>query len=196
MNPERWQRIEELFGAVVDRPPAEREDYLTRACGADAELRREALELLAHDTADSFIDNPIKKAVYAVTAAPPDEPAGQRIGPYRLTRLVGRGGMGAVYEAVRDDDEFQQRVAIKLIKRGMESDFVRERFLRERQIMASLDHPHIARLLDGGATAEEQPYFVMEFVAGETITAYCDRRQLTLDEKLELFRDVCSAVQH
>jgi tetratricopeptide (TPR) repeat protein/tRNA A-37 threonylcarbamoyl transferase component Bud32 len=196
MNPERWQRIEEIFGAAADCPPAEREDYLTRACGDDAELRREALELLAHDTADSFIDNPIKKAVYAVTAAPPDEPAGQRIGPYRLMRLIGRGGMGEVYEAVRDDDEFQHRVAIKLIKRGMESDFVRERFLRERRILGSLDHPHIARLLDGGATAEGRPYFVMEFVAGEAITAYCDRRPLPLDEKLQLFRDVCSAVQH
>jgi serine/threonine-protein kinase len=196
MNPERWRRIEEIFGAAAGRPPAEREDYLTRACGDDAELRREALELLAHDAADSFIDNPIKKAAYAVTAAPPDEPAGQRIGPYRLMRLIGRGGMGEVYEAVRDDDEFRHRVAIKLIKHGMESDFVRERFLRERRILGSLDHPHIARLLDGGATAEGRPYFVMEFVAGETITAYCDRRPLSLDEKLRLFRDVCSAVQH
>src|SRR6266542_1003315 len=196
MNPERWQLIEELFRTVADRPPAEREDYLPRACGDDGELRREVLELLAHDIADSFLDNPIKKTARAVAAAPPDEPAGQRIGPYRLTRLIGHGGMGAVYEAVRADDEFQQRVAIKLIKRGMESDFARERFLRERQILASLDHPHIARLLDGGTTAEGQPYFVMEFVAGETITAYCNRRQLSLDEKLKLFRDVCSAVQH
>src|SRR6266540_1748002 len=190
MNPERWQLIEELFRTVADRPPAEREDYLPRACGDDGELRREVLELLAHDIADSFLDNPIKKTARAVAAAPPDEPAGQRIGPYRLTRLIGHGGMGAVYEAVRADDEFQQRVAIKLIKRGMESDFARERFLRERQILASLDHPHIARLLDGGTTAEGQPYFVMEFVAGETITAYCNRRQLSLDEKLKLFRDL------
>jgi eukaryotic-like serine/threonine-protein kinase len=196
MNPERWRRIEELFRAVADRPAAEREDYLTRVCGGDAELRREVLELVAHDTADSFLNNTIKIAAHAVTAAPPDELTSQRIGPYRLTRLIGRGGMGAVYEAVRDDDEFRKRVAIKLIKSGMESDFVRERFLRERQILASLDHPHIARLLDGGTTVEGQPYFVMEFVAGETITAYCDRRQLSLDEKLKLFRDVCSAVQH
>jgi serine/threonine-protein kinase len=196
MNPEQWRRIEELFRAVADRPAAEREDYLTRVCGGDAELRREVLELVAHDTADSFLNNTIKKAAHAVTAAPPDELTSQRIGPYRLTRLIGRGGMGAVYEAVRDDDEFRKRVAIKLIKSGMESDFVRERFLRERQILASLDHPHIARLLDGGTTMEGQPYFVMEFVAGETITAYCDRRQLSLDEKLKLFRDVCSAVQH
>jgi hypothetical protein len=116
MNSERWQRIEELFRAVADRPAAEREDYLTRACDGGAELRREVLELVAHDTADSFLNNTIKKAAQAVTAAPPDELTGQRIGPYRLMRLIGRGGMGAVYEAMRDDDEFRKRVAIKLIK--------------------------------------------------------------------------------
>src|SRR5262245_13156893 len=149
MNPERWQHIEELFRTVADRPLAERENYLTRACGDDRELHREVLELLAHDTAESFLDSLIKKNAHAVTSALPDEPTSQRIGPYRLTCLIGRGGMGAVYEAVRDDDQFQQQVAIKLIKRGMDSDFVRERFLRERQILASLDHPHIARLLDG-----------------------------------------------
>ncbi|HNG31803.1 MAG TPA: serine/threonine-protein kinase, partial [Blastocatellia bacterium] len=113
-----------------------------------------------------------------------------------LTQLIGRGGMGTVYEAVRDDDQFQQQVALKLIKRGMDSDFVRRRFLRERQILASLDHPHIARLFDGGSTTDGQPYFVMEFVSGETITEYCRSRNLSLDEKLKLFRDVCSAVQH
>ncbi|MGH9841169.1 MAG: serine/threonine-protein kinase, partial [Blastocatellia bacterium] len=122
--------------------------------------------------------------------------AGARIGPYRLTRLVGRGGMGAVYEAVRDDGQFRQQVALKIIRRGMDTDFVRDRFLRERQILASLDHPHIARLLDSGATPNGRPYFVMEFVAGEPITDYCRRRQLSLNEKLKLFRDVCSAVQH
>ncbi|MGH9852318.1 MAG: protein kinase domain-containing protein, partial [Blastocatellia bacterium] len=127
---------------------------------------------------------------------PGDDAAGKRIGPYRLTRLVGRGGMGAVYEAVRDDAQFQQQVAIKLIKGGMDSDFVRDRFVRERQILASLDHPHIARLFDGGATEDGRPYFVMEFVDGEPITDYCHQRKLSLDEKLKLFRDVCSAVQH
>src|SRR5262249_25625550 len=104
--------------------------------------------------------------------------------------------MGAVYEADRDDEQFRQQVAIKIIKRGMDTDFVRDRFLRERQILATLDHPHIARLFDGGATEDGRPYFVMEFVDGEPITDYCRRRELPLDEKLKLFRDVCSAVQH
>ncbi|MGH9851442.1 MAG: protein kinase domain-containing protein [Blastocatellia bacterium] len=196
MNPERWRRIDELFGAVADLPPAEREAQLTRICGDDEELRREVLELLAHEPPDSFLHDPIKHAALAVTNEPADELLGQRIGPYRLTRLIGRGGMGAVYEAVRDDEQFQQQVALKLIKRGMDSDFVRERFMRERQILASLDHPHIARLFDGGTTADGLPYFVMEFVAGEPITEYCRRRELSLAAKLKLFRDVCSALQH
>lgn len=194
MTPERWRRIDELFRTVAEQPTAERGEYLTRVCGDDADLRREVLELLAHDPPDSFLHDPIKQATLAVTNEAADELLGRHIGPYRLTRLIGRGGMGAVYEAVRDDDQFQQRVALKLIKRGMDSDFVRERFLRERQILAGLEHPHIARLFDGGATAEGLPYFVMEFVEGEPITDYCCR--LSLDEKLKLFRDVCAAVQH
>lgn len=196
MNPERWQRIDELFRTVADRPPAEREVYLTRVCGEDEELRREVLELLAHETADSFLHDPIKHATLAVTSEPPDELIGQHIGPYRLTRLIGRGGMGTVYEALRDDQQFEQRVALKLIRRGMDSTFVRDRFLRERQILASLEHPHIARLFDGGTTVEGRPYFVMEFVAGEPITAYCRQRELSLEAKLKLFRAVCAAVQH
>jgi serine/threonine protein kinase len=196
MNPERWRRIDELFRTVADRPPAEREAYLTRACGDDVELRREVLDLLDNEPPDTFIHDPIRQAALAVTSEPADELLGRRIGPYRLTRLIGRGGMGAVYEAVRDDDQFRQRVALKLIRRGMDSDFVRERFLRERQILASLEHPHIARLFDGGATADGAPYFVMEFVVGEPITEYCSRRDLSVDQKLKLFRDVCSAVQH
>jgi len=196
MNPERWQRVEELFLTVVDRPAAEREAYLTRVCGGDEELRHEVLSLLACDTTEDFIEKPIAGVAIGFSPDPGDDAAGKRIGPYLLTRLVGRGGMGAVYEAVRDDDHFQQRVAIKLIKGGMDSDFVRQRFVRERQILASLDHPHIARLFDGGATEDGRPYFVMEFVDGEPITEYCRRRELPLDEKLKLFRGVCSAVQH
>ncbi|MGH9841172.1 MAG: tetratricopeptide repeat protein [Blastocatellia bacterium] len=196
MNPERWQRVEELFLTVADRPAAEREAYLTRVCGGDEELRHEVLSLLARDTTEDFIEKPIAGVAIGFSPDPGDDVEGKRIGPYRLTRLVGRGGMGAVYEAVRDDAQFQQQVAIKLIKGGMDSDFVRDRFVRERQILASLDHPHIARLFDGGATEDGRPYFVMELVDGEPITDYCRRRELPLDEKLKLFRDVCSAIQH
>lgn len=196
MNPERWHRIEELFRTVADRPPAEREAHLTRVCGDDEELRREVLELLAHETTDRFLEEPIRHAALAITNEPTDEMPGRRIGPYRLIRLIGRGGMGAVYEARRDDQQFDQRVALKLIKRGMDTDFVRERFLRERQILAGLDHPHIARLLDGGTTADGLPYFAMEFVEGEPITSYCQRLELSLESKLKLFRDVCAAVEH
>ncbi|MBL8189697.1 MAG: serine/threonine protein kinase, partial [Acidobacteria bacterium] len=196
MNPERWRRIDELFRTLADRPPAEREALLTRVCGQDEDLRREVLELLAHEPPEAFLSDPIKYAALAVTDEPADELLGRRIGPYRLTRLIGRGGMGTVYQAVRDDDQFQQQVALKLIKRGMDTDFVRERFLRERQILASLDHPHIARLFDGGTTPDGLPYFVMELVEGSPITKYCHDRRLPLDAKLRLFRDVCSAVQH
>ncbi|MGH9854401.1 MAG: serine/threonine protein kinase, partial [Blastocatellia bacterium] len=196
MKPERWQHIEELFRTVVARPTAERESYLTQACNGDEELRREVLSLLARDTAEDFIREQIATAAVAFAAKPKDDLTGERIGPYRVTRLIGRGGMGAVYEAERDDEQFRQQVAIKIIKRGMDTDFVRDRFLRERQILASLDHPHIARLFDGGATPDGLPYFVMEFVAGDPITAYCRRHQLSVSEKLKLFRKVCSAVQH
>lgn len=196
MNPERWRRIDELFRTVADRPPAEREAHLTRVCGDDEELRREVLELLANEPPETFLLNPIKHAALAVTDEQSDEMLGRRIGAYRLTQLIGRGGMGAVYQAVRDDQQFEQSVALKIIKRGMDSDFVRERFLRERQILASLDHPHIARLFDGGTTADGLPFFVMELVDGEPITDYCERRELPLNARLKLFRDVCSAVQH
>src|SRR5262249_17177115 len=196
MNPERWQHIEELFYTVVDRPAAERDAYLTRACKGDEELRREVLSLLTQDTAEDFIRDPIAIATLSFTAGPKDDLTGARIGPYRVTSLIGRGGMGAVYTAKRDTGQFPPQVPITITKRGMDTECVRDRFLRERQILASLDHPHIARLFDGGATADGLPYFVMEFVAGEPITTYCRRHQLSISKKLKLFREVCSAVQH
>jgi eukaryotic-like serine/threonine-protein kinase len=194
MNLERWQRVEALFRTAIDRPADERDAYLTRVCDGDEDLRREVLSLLERDTAEDFIRDPIANAAMAFTAK--DDLTGERIGPYRVKRLIGRGGMGDVYEAERDDEHFRLQVAIKIIKRGMDTDFVRDQFLRERQILATLDHPHIARLFDGGATPDGSPYFVMEFVAGEPITAYCRRHQLSVNEKLKLFRKVCSAVQH
>lgn len=196
MTPERWQQIEELFRTVVHRPPHERDAHLTQICNGDEELRQEVLALLAKDTTDDVLRHPIANAVWSLAYETTSDLTNTRIGSYRLTRLLGHGGMGAVYEAVRDDDQFQQQVALKLIKRGMDTAFVRERFLRERQILASLDHPYIARLMDGGTTPDGQPYFVMEFVAGVPITEYCQQADLTLEEKLKLFRHVCSAVQH
>lgn len=199
MDAARWQRIDELFRLAIDLPADERERYLTQACAGDEDLRLEVLSLLAAEPEEDFIREPIANAALLLTsrvAKPKDDLTGERIGPYRVTRLVGRGGMGAVYAAERDDEQFQQQVAIKVIKRGMDTDFARDRFLRERQILASLDHPHIARLFDGGALPDGLPYFVMEFVGGEPITDYCRRHRLSLNEKLRLFRQVCSAVQH
>jgi serine/threonine protein kinase/tetratricopeptide (TPR) repeat protein len=194
MTPERWHRIEDVFRTVVEQPIGERDAYLTRVCGEDDTLRREVLSLLDSDTAEDFFAAPIKEATLALTDK--EDRAGERIGAYLLTRLIGHGGMGAVYEAIRADDQFQQKVAIKLIKRGMDSEFVRNRFLRERQILASLEHPFIARLLDGGTTTEGMPYFVMEYVTGLPLTEYCRQHSLGLEDKLDLLCDVCEAVQH
>ena len=121
---------------------------------------------------------------------------GALIGPYRLVRELGQGGMGVVYLAERADGQFEQRVALKLIKRGMDSDEILRRFLAERQVLARLSHPHIARLLDGGVTAEGQPYFAMEYVDGVPLHHYCEERSLGFEDRLRLFREVCEAVQY
>ena len=128
------------------------------------------------------------------TSAPEGSEAGRSVGSYRILSEVGHGGMGAVYLAVRDDDEFRKRVAIKLLRRGMATDDLVRRFRNERQILASIDHPHIAKLLDGGTTEEGFPYFLMEYVEGEPIDRYCDSHGLSVGERLELFRTVCAAV--
>ncbi len=121
---------------------------------------------------------------------------GRRLGAYRIEREIGRGGMGAVYEASRADNEFNKRAAIKLVKRGMDTDFILRRFRKERQILAALDHPHIAGLLDGGTTEDGLPYFVMEFIEGQPLYSYCDTQQLNINERLKLFRSICDAVHY
>jgi non-specific serine/threonine protein kinase/serine/threonine-protein kinase len=135
-------------------------------------------------------------AAMHVDALPDPLPSGGRVGPYRLLREIGRGGMGTVYLAARDDGEFKHQVAIKLVKRGMDTDRILARFRHERQILAGLDHPNIARLLDGGHTDDGRPYFVMEYVDGESVREYCERRGLTVTDRIALFRTVCAAVQH
>jgi eukaryotic-like serine/threonine-protein kinase len=193
MNPDLWARAKALFESAVERPRAERDRYVEAAAEGDSVLRAEVESLLsAHDAAeaDSFIDEP----AVAPLAGLPTEPdwAGRLLGPYRIVGEIGRGGMGAVFRAVRDDDQYHKEVAIKVVMQGVDNDLVRERFRSERQILASFDHPNIARLLDGGSTDDGRPYLVMELVDGRPITLYA--RDRPLRERLALFRQVCSAV--
>lgn len=194
MDPVRWKIIQEEFGRVVGLPTADRTAHLDRLRAQDPELHDDVFSLLESDSAD---DDDFRDAVLEAAGSLHDEPdvEGERLGPYRLVRELGRGGMGTVWLAVRDDAQFERRVAIKLLRAaaGRES---RARFLAERQILATLDHPHIARLLDGGTTPEGVPYVVMEFVDGEPIDAYCEAHDLSVEDRARLVSDVCSAVQY
>jgi eukaryotic-like serine/threonine-protein kinase len=190
-----WKNVEEVFLAAAELSVAERLSYLDSACAGDSQLRAEVDSLLAHDTADT---RPFAAMVgqTAESAANGEALIGRRVGAYRITGSLGRGGMGAVYLAIRADDQFSKKVAIKFIRRGMDTPSAIQSFLRERQILASLDHPSIAKLLDGGATADGIPYFVMEYVAGTPIDVYCEQRQPCLEERCELFRRICEAVAY
>jgi eukaryotic-like serine/threonine-protein kinase len=195
MTPERWKRVDQLLQGALGRDSAERDAFLAEACNGDDELRREVESLLGfHERAENFIEAPPAEMAADWLNAK-ESRAGQTIGHYHLIRRIGRGGIGEVYEATRAKRQFEQQVAIKIIKRGMDTDFVRDRFTRERRILARLEHPHIARLIDGGATEDGLPYLVMEFVKGHAISEYCEANQLSINERLKLFRQVCAAVQ-
>ena len=199
MTAERWKQVKEIFASALERQAVERPTYLDVACAGDASLRQEVESLLAsHQDAGAFIETPALSTDTTLGASGEEEAAdiGRRIGAYRTVKEIGRGGMGAVYLAVRADDEFERRVAIKLIRRGMEIDFIVRRFRNERQILANLDHPYIARLLDGGTTEDGLPYFVMEYVDGLPIQRYCEELKLPIPERLKLFEKVCEAVQY
>src|SRR5579864_2677113 len=168
MNDDRWRQIEDLFHRAADLAPAERPLFLHRACTGDEELRREVESLLAADSPrDEFLRAAVAQAADLVPTEPDEGAAwiSKRIGPYSITRLIGRGGMGSVYHAVRDD-EFRMQVALKLLSRGTDTEAALGRFRAERRILAGLQHPNIARLLDGGATENGLTYFVMEYVDG------------------------------
>ncbi len=198
MTLERWQQIEELFQLALEREAKERSAFLDEACTGDADLRREVESLLLYDeNASSFMETPAFDAASELLGDNQAESmAGRAIGPYKVTREIGHGGMGAVYLAVRDDDEYQKQVAIKLVKRGMDTDGILRRFRNERQILANLDHQNIAKLLDGGTTDDGLSYFIMDHVEGLPIDVYCDSHKLPTVERLKLFRTVCSAVQY
>ena len=198
MTPERWQRVKEIFSAASVLGEPERTSYLDEACADDAELRTEVASLLdAHGQADAIVDRPAAAYVSgAEWLAGTDRRIGQRIGAYEIVALIGHGGMGEVYRARRVDAEYDKEVAIKLVPAGYHRDFVLQRVRAERQILANLDHPDIARLIDGGATDDGMPYLVMELVAGEPLDRYCQQRNLSVRERLQLFRDVCAAVSY
>jgi len=196
MTASRWQQAKIIVAAALEVDPAQRDAYLVEACAGDTELLAEVESLVqASIDAGGFLEAETADSRDQAPAARQDPIIGSRIGAYRIVSEIGRGGMGAVYSAVRDDD-FEQQVAIKLVKRGMDTDFVLERFRHERQILALLNHPHIARLLDGGSTADGRPYFVMEYIAGKSITEYCREQNMPLDGRLRLFLKVCAAVTY
>jgi len=201
MPSDRFDRAKRIVAGALERPPEARAAYLDEACGADAALRGEVESLLAHETdtpsllATGGLGGADWAAILEELSPERAEPAGHRIGPYEVVGVLGEGGMGTVYHA-RQVEPVRRDVAIKLIRRGMDSSRVVARFETERQTLAMLDHPGIARILDAGADAQGHLYFVMELVRGVPITDYADARRLAIRDRLALFLRVCQAVQH
>ncbi len=189
MKTERRKRVLELLDATLAEPPGSRPDFLASACGDDHAIRREVESLLELEAeAEEFLPSAVPGPGETATFGD-----GLRIGPYRVLEKLGRGGMGTVYKAVREDD-FAKEVALKLLQRDLVSEANVRRFHNERQILAGLEHRAIARLLDGGTTGDGRPYLVMEYVEGVAIDRYCDAHRLRSGQRLELFLKVCSAL--
>ena len=187
MNAETWSKVKELLDACLDLEPAQWAAYLDKACGADAELRHEVESLLAsHEQAGDFIAHPVLRESFV----------GIRLGHWKIVADIGEGGMSRVCLAERDDGQFQQRAAVKILKRGMDTDLILRHFQMERQILAGMRHPNIARLLDGGVTPSGRPFFVMEHIEGEPVDQYADAKKLAPAERLRLFQQVCAAIHY
>ncbi len=198
MSPdERWQQLERLFLEASELAPADQDSFLSSHCDTDKQMRDELAAMLASDDLDSgdFVGSIVQREAFRVTAATPH--SRRRIGPYRVARNLGSGGMGAVYLAVRDDDHYSKEVAVKMLRTGLADEAAHTaRFRTERQILAGLEHPNIARLLDGGTSEAGEPYLVMEYVPGQTITDYCSSHNLSNSAKVALFCQVCDAVNY
>jgi serine/threonine protein kinase len=197
---ERWHQVRELFDSVIEQPPYSREAYLREKTADDAELRQEVEGLLSSfDPEDSLLTTP---AVAGLDGVLPEDKGesfeGRRIGPYELLKKIGSGGMGSVYVAAPTDrgEDCEQWVAVKLVRPGMNTDAILQRFSMERRVLAGLNHSNIARLLDGGTSDEGLPYLVMEYVDGTPMDRYADERNLDVSQRVELFRTVCDAVQY
>ena len=191
MNPQEWQKVKSVLAQALEIFPASRAIFLDEKCKGDEELRREVEVLLEFEDEQ---DNLLEQTAFSVLGENPSSFIGKEIGKYKIIGELGAGGMGAVYSAERNDGEFEQKVAVKLIKNSITSEQMLRRFLNERQILASLEHPNIAHLIDGGRTDNNLPFLVMEYVKGVPITEYADANNLNLEERLDLFREVCAAV--
>ena len=195
MTPQRLLQIRAVFESLVELPPADRSAPLNRHRQDDPALTNEVERLLAaHSRPAGFMERPI--AVFDDSPAVFEDLVASRIGAYEVVREIGRGGMGTVYEGARSDGAFRKRVAIKVIRATLLTEGMAERFRRERQILAGLDHPNIAHILDGGTTGTGRPFFVMEHVSGVRIDMYCRDHRLGVDGRLDLFTRVCDAVQY
>jgi len=208
MNTDRWNRVKEIFNEACEESPGDRRAFVNKVCRGDEELEAEVMALLRADGESSTLLDlvsdgpPMEPGLFGSPMQPGPEQSSvgepvdiKQVGPYRLISELGRGGMGVVYLAERADGQFRKKLALKLVKRGLDTDEILHRFRHERQILASLEHPNIARLYDGGASEDGRPYLVMEYIEGEPITEYCDRRRLTVEDRLRLFLTVCEGVQ-
>jgi serine/threonine protein kinase len=197
LTPERWAQIRQIFDGALERTPKDRAAYLRVTCAGDDAMRREVESLLSsHENGSGFLAKPAADLGYTLHYSGEESgeyPAGFRAGPYQLEKRIGRGGMGSVWLAARTDGV---KCAVKLVKRGMDTTEILRRFRMERQVLASLNHPNIARLIDGGSTPEGMPYLAMEYVEGTPIDQFCESRANTISDRLKLFRDVCTAVQY
>src|SRR5713101_1688631 len=200
MNPAHWKTVEDILASALELPNERQAAYVEQCCVDSPEIRKEVEELLeAYRAAEKCIEPRAGNFDLPEGFAEgffEDSFLGTRVGTYKLVERIGDGGMGTVYRAERDDGQFTQVVAVKLVRAGLHDPELLKRLRTERQILALLEHPHIARLLDGGITAGGQPYIVMEYIEGARITDYCKSHNLTIRQRLALFRQICSAVHY
>jgi serine/threonine protein kinase len=198
MTPQEWLRVKALLQEALAQPAGARAAFLETACAGDAELLDEVEDLLRFEEENQAgISLPVTKWHDAMPESEtPAEADPERAGPYRIVRRLGEGGMGVVYLAERDDGEYRQQVAVKVMKPGADTAGFARRFRRERQVLAELQHPNIARLIDSGTASNGQLYYVMEYVDGLSVTTYARDHKLTVRQRLQIFRHICSAVTH
>lgn len=196
LTPTRFGKLQQLFEQALEQTEDQRRGFLERECRGDTALVEEVLNLLrAHASSSTVLNRPVDLADVVIAADDESRWIDQRLGPWRVTRRIGHGGMGTVYEAMRADDQFEKRVAVKFLHRHTGHASALRRFIVERQILANLNHPNIATLIDGGVTDEGQPYLVMEYIDGEPITVWCEAQSLSQAARVELFLQVCAAVE-